>query len=861
MTPLLAILLLSAGAAPGNGITPYGLECEARRDPVGIDALRPRLGWKLRSDRRNQRQTAYQVVVAASPEALASGNAEVWDSGRVASEQVAWIPYGGAALRAFQRYWWKVRVWDGDGQTSPWSEPALWTMAAPGQWRAAWIAHPDSSLRSGPLPIFRKEVAIDKPLRRALALVSSPGFHELRINGVKAGDHVLAPAWTNYRATIAYETHDVTAMLHTGANALGVLIGNGFYNVAGGRYTKYTGSFGHPRVAIELYLEFEDGTTRSINADATWRVHDGPLTFSCIFGGEDYDARLELPGWDRPGFDDSTWPKAVRLGGPGGVLRAQVSPPIRVQQTFSPVRVTEPKPGVRVYDLGQNFAGWPKITVSGPAGAKVLMTPGELLDSAGLVTQRSSGGPVSFTYTLRGEGRETWSPRFTYYGFRYVQVEGDVVPQQIEGQFVHLDAPRIGRFSCSNDLFNRIHTLIDAAVRSNLQHVLTDCPHREKLGWLEQAHLMGSSLLYNWDLRTFFPKVLRDIREAQLVDGLIPDIAPEYVVFGGGFRDSPEWGSAGVLVPWMAWEWYGDRQALADSYRSMKAYAGYLASQAKSGLLTHGLGDWYDIGPGSPGASQLTPRGVTATAVYYQDLRVLERAARLLDHPEEARQFAAEAAEVAAAFQKAFYKPAEGTYATGSQTSLAMPLALGLAPEAARPALVEKLVADIRGRGNHTSAGDVGYRYVLEALLASGRSDVVFEMANQTTKPSYAAQLAAGATALAEAWDADPRSSQNHLMLGHIEQWFWAGLAGICPDPEAPGLSRIRIQPEPVGDVKWVKASWETFRGTVAVDWKMVGGTFQMQLDVPPGITAEVRLPSGSKTIVGSGRHEFQDRR
>jgi alpha-L-rhamnosidase len=850
---------LSTVVACSAGIIPYGLECEARRDPVGIDVARPRLSWKLKSGEPNQKQTAYQILVSSSQDKLAAHNGDLWDSGRIATGETAWIPYAGAALRSFQGAWWKVRAWDASGNASEWSESAQWTTALmkTSDMRGAWISNPDHSLRSGPLPLLRKEVAIGKPLRRALAMISGLGFHELRINGTKVGDHVLAPAWTNFRATALYETFDVTSVLHPGANALGVMLGNGFYNVAGGRYTKYTASFGNPRLWMQLHLEFEDGTASDLATDPSWKVHDGPVTFSCIYGGEDYDARLEPAGWDKPGFDDSGWLRVTGNEGPGGVLRAQSSPPVRVQEEFRTVKVTQPKPGVTVYDLGQNFAGWPKVTVSGPAGAHVRMTPGELLDASGLVSQRSSGGPMWFSYVLNGSGRETWSPRFSYYGFRYVQVEGDAKVENLRGEFVHLDAARIGQFSSSNELFNRIHHLIDAAVRSNLQHVLTDCPHREKLGWLEQSYLMGSSLLYNWDLRTFLPKIVRDMREAQTVAGLVPDIAPEYVVFSRGFRDSPEWGSAGVLIPWLAWQWYGDHGTVADAFGMMNRYVEYLASQARDGILSYGLGDWYDIGPRGPGPSQLTPLGLTATATYLEDLSTVERAARLLGRP-EAGHFAAIRDGVLEAFQRAYYRPSETGYATGSQTSLAMPLALGIAPEAARAALVDKLVADIRSRGNHTSAGDVGYTYVVKALLNAGRSDVLFDLANQPTKPSYAAQLAAGATSLTEAWDANPHSSQNHLMLGHIEQWFYAGLAGIRVDPASPGLSHILIQPEPVGDLKWVKASWETFRGPVAVEWRSDGETFRLNVDIPPGMTADVRLPGGRAQAIGSGRNQFE---
>ncbi len=845
------VLALSLAAAMFAAIRPYALECEAQSNPVGIDQAQPRLGWRLSSTENNQRQTAYQIVVASTPERLAASRADLWDSGKVNSDETSWITYNGSRLQSFQRAWWKVRVWDRSGTASEWSDAAEWTtaLADPADARGAWISYPDHSLRSGPLPLFRKEFEVEKPLQRAIIVISGMGFHELHINGEKVGDHELAPAWTDFHKTVLYETFDVTNRLKSGANAIGVMIGNGFYNVAGGRYVKYSGSFGHPRLYVQLHLHFQDGSSRDVSTGGTWKSAEGPITFSCIYGGEDYDARRESDGWDRAGFDDAHWKIATGVEAPGGVLRSQSSPPVRVKESIKPVRITHPKPGVFVYDLGQNFAGRPKITVHGPAGSEVRMIPGELLDSAGLVSQRSSGGPSYFTYTLRGNGEETWSPRFTYYGFRYVEVHG-LNPQRLEGEFLHLDAPRIGRFASSNELFNRIHALIDAAVRSNLQHVLTDCPHREKLGWLEQSYLMGPSLLYNWDLRTFLPKIVRDMREAQTVDGLVPDIAPEYVVFGHGFRDSPEWGSASVLVPWLAWQWYGDRSTIAYAFGMMRSYTEYLASHASGGLLTYGLGDWYDIGPKEPGSSQLTPQGVTATATWWRDLRVLSQTAAVLGVKDT---FAGEAARVLETFNEKFYKASGNTYATGSQTALAMPLALGMAPEPARAGLADKLVADIRSHGNHTDAGDVGYTYVVNALLEAGRSDVLFDMANEKSAPSYAAQLAAGATSLTEAWDANPHSSQNHLMLGHIEQWFYAGLAGIRLDPASPGLRHIVIRPEPVGDLKWVKASIDTFRGPVSVSWRRDGSSFQLEASIPPGMTADVIVPGKSPVAIGSG--------
>jgi alpha-L-rhamnosidase len=878
--PILALVLFAfvpLSFAMETGLTAYGLETEALRNPTGIDEVHPRLSWKLQSASQGQRQEAYRILVASSPENLAAGRGDLWDSGRVASQETSWIAYAGTELRSFERCWWKVRVWDFRGVTSDWSSPSEWTIGVLHRedWKGVWIAYPDNRLSAGPLPIFRKEVVIRRPVRRALVAVCGVGSHELRINGSKAGDHVLAPAWTDYRETVLYETLDVTTMLHPGSNAIGIMVGNGFYNVAGGRYAKYTGSFGVPRVLAQLHLEFEDGGTQDVGTNASWRVEPGPVTFSSIYSGEDFDARLEPIGWDTPGFDDSQWRRPVVVEAAGSGLRAQMSPPVRMQETLHPRTISEPQPGIFVYDLGQNFAGWPKIVVSGPSGATVRLTPGELLGADGMVTQRSSGGPQSFNYVLRGSASENWEPRFTYYGFRYVQVEGAApegrkrpgipVLHNLDGRFLYLDAPQVGSFHCSSDLLNRIHNLIDAAVRSNLQHVLTDCPHREKLGWLEQLYLMGPSLFYNWDLRAWLPKVIRDIRNSQHADGLIPDIAPEYVRFGwfdAGFLDSPEWGSAAIQAPWLDWQWYGDRRAIEESYSAMKRYVEYLESRSRDGLLSYGLGDWYDIGPAKPGRSQLTPPGITATATYFADLHTLESAARLLGSEADARQFAELSKQAGAAFQKAFYHSGDRTYATSSQTALAMPLVLGLAPEAARSAILDRLVADIRARRNHTSAGDIGYSYVVRALLDGGRSDTLFDMANRTDPPSYGAQLAAGATSLTEAWDANPANSQNHLMLGHMEQWFYAGLAGIRPDPAVAGLRRLQIQPEPVGDLAEVDARWETFRGPVEVRWTIERGVFRLTVSLPPGITAQVILPGagtrGRPREIGAGRFEFE---
>jgi hypothetical protein len=437
-----------------------------------------------------------------------------------------------------------------------------------------------------------------------------------------------------------------------------------------------------------------------------------------------------------------------------------------------------------------------------------------------------------------------------------VEITGKATVTALEGQFLHAAAPVTGEFSCSKELFNRIHRLIDAAILSNMQSVLTDCPHREKLGWLEQSHLSGSGIMHNYDVENLYEKIANDIGDTQTDDGLAPDIAPEYVVFENGFRDSPEWGSAIVLDPWLAYRHYGDQRNMAAHYDGMKRYVDYLGRKATGGILSFGLGDWYDIGPKPPGVAQLTGLDVTATATYYQDLTTLARMARVLGKPAEATEFEVRAGSVRNAFQTKLYNPQTGDYDRGSQTANAMPLALGMVAEADRAKVLDRLVEDIRAHHNHTTAGDIGFHYVIQALSEGGRSDVIYDLLANPDAPSYASQLARGATSLTEAWDASPRSSQNHFMLGHAEEWFYRYLAGIDLDFSRPAGEQIVLRPTPVGDVTSAEAKVHTVLGLIVSRWKLVDGHLQYDVEIPPNTKAKVMLPSGAQEI-GSGSHRF----
>jgi len=864
MSFLRAIIISLALVVPSSPIlaAPSALKCEYVRNPAGIDIPQPRLFWQLESDVPGQQQTAYQVLVASSPELLNRNRGDRWNSGKIKSDETIHIRYDGRRLASSEQVFWKVRTWDKDGKASDWSEPGSWTMGVlnPGDWQAHWITAPWLSTKSAvnhsnQTLLLRKDFIVRPGLKRAVAHLCGLGQYEMTINGHKVGHDILSPGWTKYDKTCLYDTHDLTLQLKEGTNAVGVMLANGMYNVVGGRYQKFTGSFGPLKLIAQIRLEYLDGTSETLISNDTWRATRGPITFACVFGGEDYDARLNPTGWDSPGFASAGWDRACVVGGPGGQLRGitAAAPPIRTFETLQPLATKQISPAIQVYDLGQNAALVPELTVKGPPGSVVRVIPAELIKPDGSVDRVSvGGGEAWWQYTLAGNpDPETWFPKFFYHGCRYLQVEcsapeGQPLPEvlQLQGKVIHADSEPVGEFACSSDLFNRVHKLVRWAQRSNMMSLMTDCPHREKLGWLEETHLNGPALRYEFDLAQLLTKTMNDMVDSQIPEGLVPDIAPEYVVFSDGFRDSPEWGSAMLLVPWQQYQFTGDIELMKRYYEPMKRYVAYLGSRATNHIVSHGLGDWYDIGPNPPGLAQLTPIPLTATAFYYYDCLVLSRAAQLLKKPADASQFAALASQIKASFNQHFFDSTKHRYATGSQAANAIPLVMDLVAPADRPDVIQAIVEDVRNRGNALTAGDVGYRYLLRALADAGRSDVIFDMNHQSSKPGYGYMLRQGATSLTEAWDARRDSSNNHFMLGQINEWFYHDLAGIQCDPSAPGFKKIVIKPAVVGDLTLVSATYHSVRGTIASSWSKEAGRLTLKVRIPPGSTATIFVPA-----------------
>ena len=879
--PLL-FLLYSAGVLQAQVFSVSELRCEQSQRPLAVDPAGPRLSWQLNADRRGCLQSAYRILVADSPVALADDNGNVWDSGKVFSDRSVLVPYGGPALQPGKAYCWKVQAWDADGNLSPWSLPASFGtgLMSMQDWNGAkWIAmEPDvDSLKciegntgkwkdGGPvfdkpvapykLPQLRREFTATKPVKRAMAYICGLGQFEMFLNGEKVGDHFLDPAWTKFDKEAQYVAFDITGELRDGKNAVGVMLGNGYYHTPHGRYLKLLFSYGAPKMICKLQIEYADGTAQTVVSDDKWRASESPVTFSSIYGGEDYDASAVQPGWAEPGFDDRKWKKAVLTQGAGVKLIPQISEPLKVMERIPTVRRFRAANGNWVYDLGQNASGIVQLTVRAVTPQSIKLIPGELINDDSTVNQRASGAPFYHVYTARGDGSsETWHPQFTYYGFRYVEVEGAVpagesnpgaLPEVIDITGLHTrnSAAQVGTFACSDPLFNKIHTLIDWAVRSNMASVLTDCPHREKLGWLEVTHLVGGSIQYRYDISRLYAKQVNDMRTAQHANGMVPTIAPQYVTFSPDFIDTPEWGSAFVIIPWNLYEWYGDLAPLRDNYERMKRYVDYLGSRADNHIVAYGLGDWYDIGPDRPGYAQLTSNGVTATAIYYQDVKILERAARLLGKEADVRKYAALASDIKRAFNEKFFDKKTLKYDRDSQTANSIALHMDLVEPQYKAVVRQNLIDDIRRRGNALTAGDVGYRYVLRALEENDASEVIYDMNSRYDVPGYGYQLAHGATCLTESWQAYREVSNNHCMLGHLMEWLYSGLGGIRQSPGSAGYKEIVIRPQVVGDIHSAAVSFRSPYGLIRSEWSDSPQQYRQRVEIPANTTALVYLPA-----------------
>ena len=727
---------------------------------------------------------------------------------------------------------------------------------------------------------LKKEMKLPADVRKAMMKIVGLGFYELSINQQKVTDAVFAPLWSDYDKTIFYNTYDVTALLRKGKNQLTVLLGNGFYNEQGGRYAKMKVSYGPPTLYCSLEIELKNGRTVSIVSDGSWKYSPSSITFNSIYGGEDEDARI-MPFWK---------PVVIQKK-PRGVLRQQIAQPVKLMEYFgvksrhqlTPQQIAKasnakhPIPaGTFVLDMGQNLAGFPQIKVSGKAGQQVRLYLSETLTPQGTCNQKQSGSPYYLTYTLSGKGAkasdgkriEIWHPHFTYYGYRYIQVEGAVmkgdenpegkpVIEDILSCFVYNSAAKIGSFECSNPMFNRAYQIIDRAIRSNWQGVWTDCPHREKLGWLEQDWLNGEGLVYNYDCRAMIEQTLHNIADAQHANGAVPTTAPEYIYFKGKwldpFAESPEWGGALVAHPFLYLQHYGDDRMVKKYAPQMFRYVDYLQSKDSCRILKQGLGDWYDYGKGRSGFSQNTPMPLVATAHYYQWVKLTQKAAAMSGKTAEANRYAILASEILQAFQKEFLHVEKGAssensssdavekiyYGSGSQASNAIPLALGMVPSQYRKQVLQHLVDDVHAHHDRLTTGDVGNRYLFQTLLENGYADLWYKMLAHDDVPGYGFQIKKGMTTLTEQWNPEMGASMNHFMMAHINNHFLPDVVGIRIEQ-----GRVIIAPHPMGDLTWAKGSTQLSNGKqIAVAWKkLADGRIEVTVDTDKDVEYKIKI-------------------
>ncbi|MBE8718273.1 family 78 glycoside hydrolase catalytic domain [Cellvibrio polysaccharolyticus] len=873
-------LLAGATLVHAAGLQVYHLETENTVNPTGIDRTDPRLYWRLKSEDAGQKQTAWQILVASSEAQLQRNRGDLWDSGKQNSSKNIHVHYAGKPIKSSQQVFWKVKVWDRDGKASDWSETSSWTMGVLSQeeWKGVWIT-PPQAMESA---LLRKNFVVNKGLKSAVLHAVGLGTYDLHLNGSKLGEDLLSPGWTNFDKTALYSSWDITEQLQEGDNALGFMLGNGMYNVVPrNRFSKFAGSFGPLRANLHLQLEYANGKTEFFGTDESWKAHTGPWVFNSIYGGEDYDARALPAGWSTAAFDDRAWLNAVIIMRPKGELKGQSvsAEPIRIIETRQPKAVQDFADGTRVYDLGQNTTWMPRIRVRGPAGSTVRLTPSEITHADGTINRDTTGlshrGSAWWQYTKATDEDEEWAPHFYYVGSRYLKLDvfpadphglvptsaqvparkaGDVLPEllSVEGLLVHSIASPVGEFSAANPLLNQIRDLVRWAQRSNIVSVLTDCPHREKLGWLEQYHLNGPSIRYEFDMARVFTKSLRDMRDSQTEEGALPNIAPEYVQFKGTFRHAAEWGASLILVPWQQYQFEGDTDLLREYYPAMKAYFAHLKTRADDYILSEGLGDWYDLGPEKPGKAQLTFPDLTATAFLFYDASVLAKIADVLHEKADAENFRNEAAAIRKKFNSTFFNEEKGYYAGNSQAANALPLELGLVEESQRDRVFANLVQDVIDRDYAMTAGDVGFRFLLQALSNGGRADVIYRMINQSDKPGYGYQIKKGATALTESWDANHTASHNHFMLGHIIEWFYKDLVGIGSSQDEPGFKKIRLYPQPVRELGWAQATYQSVQGPISARWDFENNGWRYRVTIPANTTAEVHLPGkGEVTLNG----------
>lgn len=863
-------------ASESESLLVTGLKTEYAVNPVGIDQSNPRLSWLIKSDRQHTLQTAWQVQVASSRQSLEAGDL-IWDTEKVSTGISIHTPYTGPSPESRKRYYWRVRIWDNHDNVSPWSEVAYWEMGLleSGEWQAEWI-EPDIEEedveKSQPSPMLRSEFDTKGGIVSARAYVTSHGLYEMHINGKRVGHEMFTPGWTSYNKRLQYQTYDITRLLQSGRNAVGVFLGDGWFRgfIGWGDQRNYYGE----KLALlaQIEINYEDGSRQVVISNGDWKSSTGPILRSDIYNGEDYDARLEKPGWTLTGYDDSTWKGVIIAGHGKDRLIAQQAPPVKEIQELKPVDIFTTPEGDRVIDMGQNMVGRVRFNVRGPAGTKVTLRHAEVLDKEGnFYTDNLRSADQTNTYILKGEGVETWEPRFTFQGFRYLAVEGypgELKPDDFTGVVLHSDMEPTGHFQSSHQLINQLQHNILWGQKGNFLDVPTDCPQRdERMGWTGDIQVFANTANINMNTARFLTKWLRDLEADQNEAGSVPHVVPN--VLGENAYGSAGWGDAALIVPWSVYRYFGDTRILDEQYGSMKAWVDYITDRAATNENRHlwdvdfSFGDWLSYSTSSdahfPGA--YTNYHMIATMFFAHSSDLLVKTAGVLGNAADVDRYSALLTNIKTAFRQEYLTPAVRVM-SDTQTSYLLTLAFDLIPEEMKQEAVENLISRINSR-EHLTTGFLGTPYLNPILSRYDKHETAYDLLLRENYPSWLYPVNKGATTIWERWDgikpdgtfqSEGMNSFNHYAYGAIGEWLYQEVAGITP--LMPGYKTIGIAPVPGGGLTHARAIINSVHGKIESSWEFEDRQFTLEVEIPSNTTALVTLPYAVLEEVGGSYQE-----
>lgn len=879
---LFSVLIILNMAIYGfSQIHPISLVCEYIANPLGIDVQKPRLSWKFTATNRNQTQSAYEIIVSDNAQEIQQNKGSIWQTGKVSTDQNVHIEYAGQPLKAFTKYFWRVKGYDKNGIASAWSSVATFETAAFKQsdWTAPWIGDgrkqfekDEDFYQNDPMPLFKKLIKTNKKIAAARLYISGLGYYEAYLNDKKIGNHVLDPGFTAYRKMVLYTTYDITSMLQNGDNTLGIMLGNGWFNPLPlrlfGRFNlRDHQETGRPIVTAQVLIRYEDGNSDTIRTDKTWQTALGAIVKNNVYLGETYDARLEKPFSSKNG-----WKNAVIANAPSGILSAQMQPPIRITQTVKPTAIKEVGKDTFIVDMGQNFAGVARIKVKGTEGTKISLRYGEDIFPDGRLDFWTSvagqikeswnlrGGPgapkTAFQqdeFILKGGGEEVWNPRFTFHSFRYIQItgwQGKPSLNDVEGLRMNTDLAQNGYFSCSNEMFNRLHEVIQWTFLSNVFSVQSDCPAREKFGYGADIVATTEAYMYNYDMAQFYKKAVQDFANDQQADGGITETAPFVGIADRGYGGNSGplgWQLAFPFLQKKLYDYYGDKSAMEQYYPAFKKQMAFLQSKAIHGLFYWDISDHEALDP--------RPEAFTAAAFYYHHAVLATEFATILGNKTDSMAYAKLANTIKKAIVEKYYVPPTGRFDNATQSAQTFALWYGLSPQ--KDSTFTVLMQEYARHKWHVSGGIFSTKMMFDVLRENDRNDIAYTIANQRDFPGWGYMLAKGATTLWESWAySDNVYSQNHPMFGSVDEWFYKSLLGI--NAAALGFSKIIIKPQPA-ELTWAKGSYESVYGTIVSDWKKEADNFILKVAIPINTTAEIWIPVKENSVVTEGARKIQD--